>query len=636
MAAGTGVDPLVTRDEDGRRLIAVVYADMIGYSRLIGADDAGTFARLRALRHDLIDPALRRYVGTLVNTAGDSLLIRFDSILSAMRFAVEVQRGIPDHDGDHAEDQRIRFRMGVNVGDVIPDGTNLHGDGVNIAARLQTVCPSGAICVSRVVRDQVGDRLGLPFSELGAISLKNIARPVEAFVLHVTHDEAAVVASSLVALPGTGRSSRRRPAMIAVCLLLTVFVGGGAAWIRTRTSPSRTPLSVALSPARHQIAILPLVTIGGGDDYFAEGLTEDLIAALGRFPEIAVRGRGAVIAYKDHPGTPGDIGRALDVQYIVEGSVQRAPDHLRVSMRLIGAEPGTVLWSETYDADPKDVFTVQDDITHRVAGTLSVRLDTLATASAVAKPPDRLEAYDLVLRGRQSLELATRIGTSEARTLFDQAIALDPNYAAAYIGHGRADLQALDQGWTGDPKGTLTRAISAGRKAVGLQEDNAAAHAMLGEALISAGNVELAFTELKRSVALNPSDPEALAAYGIVLTSVGDAKGAVPFLEEAARFRPNRATYEYLALGMAYILSDRPADAARILEQGVAGARPQGWFSVMLAISYVQLGRTEDAAREVAEAHRLVPEFDISNFGSILRRPEDRELLRAALQQAHL
>jgi adenylate cyclase len=417
---------------------------------------------------------------------------------------------------------------------------------------------------------------------------------------------------------------------------LACCVIGGAVWTLAQKLPVRTPVPVALSPSRQQIAILPLVTIGGGDDYFAEGLTEDLIAALGRFPEIAVRGRGAVIGYKDHPGTPAEIGQALGVRYIVEGSVQRAPDRLRVSVRLIESGPGAVVWSEAYDADPKDVFAVQDDITHQVAAALSVRLGSLAVASALAKPPDRLEAYDLVLRGRQRLELATRVGTSEARALFAQAIALDPGYPAAYVGNGRADIQALEQGWTGDAKGTLARAIASGQKAVALQEDNAATHAVFGGALIIAGDVDGALSELKRAVALNPSDPEAMAGYGLVLMCSGDAKGAIPFMEEAARFRPNRPTDEFLALGMAYTLTNRPADAVRISEQGVTGGRPPGWFSVVLAIAYTQLGRGEEAARAVSDVHRLVPDFDPATYGDILRRPEDRAFIHAALQRAHL
>jgi TolB-like protein/DNA-binding winged helix-turn-helix (wHTH) protein len=375
-------------------------------------------------------------------------------------------------------------------------------------------------------------------------------------------------------------------AIYAAVILLICVVGGASAWMLKRVS-----LPEGLSPGRQQIAVLPLLTIGGGDEYFAEGLTEDLIAALGRFPEIAVRARSAVIAYKDHPGSPAEIAQTLAVRYIVEGSVRRAPDRLRIAVRLIGTDHGAVLWSETYDAEPKDVFAVQDDITRRVAGALSLRLDTLAVASAVAKPPDLLEAYDLVLRGRQRLDLLTRVGTNEARALFEQAIALDPNYAAAYVGLGRVGIQALEEGWTGDAKGTLARALANGQKAVALQDDNPAAHAVLGRALGAAGDIDVGVNELKRAVALNPSDPESLASYGCLLSLAGDAKSAIPFYEEAARFRPNRPASEYLALGITYLVAGRPADAARTAEEGVTRAGQLVWFSVMLAMSYAQLDR---------------------------------------------
>jgi adenylate cyclase len=630
MVADSGGQSVVVLPDHGRKLIAVVYADMAGYSRLIGLDDAGTFERLRELRRDLIDPALTRHGGTLVNTGGDSLLITFDSIIPAMRFAVDMQRGVPDFDGDYAQDRRMRFRLGVNVGDVIPDGTNLHGDGVNIAARLQSVCPPGDICVSRVVRDHIGNRLGLDFKELGQISLKNIARPTEAFLLELASPTATQQRRWRIKL------TPRAALISAAFILLTCFVGSGTAWILTRAPPARTLPPVALLSGRQQIAVLPLLTIGGGDEYFAEGLTEDIIAALGRFPEIAVRARGAVIGYKDHPGTPGDIARALAVRFIVEGSVQRGPDRLRVAVRLLEAGTGTVLWSETYDAEPKTVFAMQDDITRRVAGTVSAHLDTLAIASAVAKPPDRLEAYDLVLRGRQRLDLVTRVGTSEARVLFKQAIALDPNYAAAHVDLSRTDLQALVSGWSGDPQGTLARAIAGGQKAVALQDDNPTAHAVLGRALGQAGNYDVALNELKRAVALNPSDPESLACYGVVLGYIGDSKDAILYMEEAARYRPNRPDDEYAALALAYILVGRPADAARTAEQGATRSQPLVWYSVLLAMAYAQLERTADAAREAANVHRQLPQFDASAFGNLLRRPEDRALVRAALQRAHL
>lgn len=430
---------------------------------------------------------------------------------------------------------------------------------------------------------------------------------------------------------GPGRRSMLAYSVYVVIALLTCLIGGSAIWTLTRTSIPR-----AVLPARQQVAVLPLRTIGGSDEYFADGMTEDLIAELGRFPEIAVRSRDAVIGYKDHPGTPDDIGRTLAVGYIVEGSVQRASDHVRVVVRLIGAKTGTVLWSGTHDAELKDVFALQDDITRGIAGVVSVQLDHLALALAAAKPPDKLEAYDLVLQGRQRLQPVTRVGTSEARALFERAIALDPNYAAAYVGLGRADIQAVEHGWTGDPQGTLSRAIAHGRQAVALQEGNPSAHAVLGRALVRVGNYDGALDELKRAVALNPSDPEAIMAYGDVLSLSGDSKAAIPWMEEAARYRPNRPAGEYFSLGIAYILDGRPADAARIFEQGRTSAGQLTWFSVLLAISYTQLDRTADAAREAANVRRLIPGFDASTFASLMRRPEDRDLMRAALRRAGL
>jgi adenylate cyclase len=632
MGAGGDAHPPLIEADDRRRLIAIVYADMIGYSRLIGLDDAGTLARLQQLRRDLIDPALSRHGGTLVNTGGDSLLMRFDSILSAMRFSVEVQRAVPDYDADHPADRRIRFRVGVNVGDVIAEGTTLHGDGTNIAARLQTLCPPGAICVSRIVRDQVGNRLDLPFRELGAVALKNIGRPIEAFVVDVMGDGAALPVPVAFA---PRRMARRRATLLAICGLAVCVAGGGAAWLLTWPRPASTSPSASalLAPGRQSIAVMPLLNIGGGDDYFAEGLTEDLIAALGRFPEIAVRARSAVIAHKDE--SPQEIAAALMVRYIVEGSVRRAPDRLRIDVRLIGTEASTVLWSETYDAEPKDVFAVQDDITRRIVGALSVRLDTLAVASAMAKPPSQLEAYDLVLRGRHSRDQGTRAGVSQARTLFEQAVALDPAYAAAYVGLALTDVTAVEEGWTGDPQGTMARAIEYGRKAVSLQDDNATAHAALGLAYSRADNYTLALDELRRAIELNPSDPEAIGAYGDVLSRNGDAKAGVPFLEEAKRFRPNRPRDEFIAIALAYFLAGRTEDAARAAEEGKANVSLP-MFSILLAMSYAELGRTADAAREAANVKRLVPGFDDQTFGEFLVRPEDRERVSAALRRANL
>ena len=316
MVADLGDQSVAVLPDHGRKLIAVVYADMSGYSRLIGLDDAGTFERLRELRHDLIDPALTRHGGTLVSTAGDSLLVRFDSIIPAMRFAADVQRGVPDFDGDYAPDRRIRFRMGVNVGDVIPDGTNRHGEGVNVAARLQSICPPGAVCVSRVVRDHIGNRLGLGFKELGAVSLKNIARPTEAFLL-----ELAPPVKTRLAL--RSRWQQRSVVLGGVALVcVAAAIIGGLDMVGVHLgSKAPTVFEAQAPPPSLSIAVLPFSNVDGVPDLgrLAEGVTEDLTTDLAQLSMALVSPRQSGLRFKDQPINAVTVGHELNVRYILTG-----------------------------------------------------------------------------------------------------------------------------------------------------------------------------------------------------------------------------------------------------------------------------------------------------------------------------
>jgi adenylate cyclase len=347
MVADLGGQSVAVVPDHGRKLIAVVYADMVGYSRLIGLDDAGTFERLRELRRDLIDPALLRHGGILVSTGGDSLLVRFDSIIPAMRFAVDVQRGVPDFDGDYAPDRRIRFRMGVNVGDVIPEGSNLHGEGVNIAARLQSVCPPGAICVSRVVRDHVGNRLGLKFEALGSLTLKNIAHPVEAFALRLD-----------AGVPTEAPFARRRLRGMALAgsAALLLAGGAGAAWWLYRdisapivsAAPSATtfvPPDVARAP-RLSLVVLPFDNFDNTPEQgsLADGITEDLTTRLAQHRGFVVTARNSAFTYKGKAIDIKRLGTELGVRYAVEGSVRKVGSSLRVTVQLVSTETGAHLW----------------------------------------------------------------------------------------------------------------------------------------------------------------------------------------------------------------------------------------------------------------------------------------------------
>ena len=356
-----------------RKLIAVVYADMVGYSRLIGLDDQGTLERLRTLRRNLIDPAIDEHGGRIVQTGGDSLLIVFDSIDGAVRCAVNVQQQVPIHDIDQPPDRAIRFRIGINIGDAIADGTDLHGDAVNIAARIQTECPPGGICVTRAVRDHMRGRQDLTFEELGSLELKNIDHPVEAFVLRIA-------AESLKAAP---------------------------------VSASMPDLSIAKAP-RLSLVVLPFANLGGDEreDYLADAITEDLTTDLSYLPGAMVIARHSAATFKNKPVDVRQIGEELGVRYVVEGSVRKLGDMLRVNVQLISSETNMHIWAGRFDQSVKDLGIGQEEIVSRLREALGFQMFDAESARSVRERPDNPDASDLLLRGwsawRRGGELSNR------------------------------------------------------------------------------------------------------------------------------------------------------------------------------------------------------------------------------------
>ena len=626
---------LAKQEHVERKLAAILAADVVGYSRLMGADEVGTLRALKALRKDTIDPPIAAYGGRIVKTTGDGVLVDFASVVDAVACAVTIQRKMIDHNSDVAEDKRIVFRVGINIGDIIIDGKDIFGDGVNIAARLESICEPGGLCISDIARDQVRDKLPLTFVDCGEQQVKNIARPVRVFGLA---PQAIAEAGELS--PGrSGPVKPRNRAMLAAALAFVLAVAGAATWWAMRaTGPSQTAAQSSSTDTRPSIAVLPLVSLGADskEDYFADGLTEDIISALGRFSEITVRSRNAVFAYKGKTPKPADVGRDLDVRYIVEGSIRRSPERIRIAISLTAAGRGTQLWSENYDVAPKDIFSVQDDITRRIAGTLASRLTNLELAKAATKPPSSLETYDLVLRGRDLFARVNRTANSQARVLFKRAIELDPGYAPAYIGLGRVELNGVLQGWTADPEAALQRAETLGQKAIGLDPASAGAHALLGRIYIRYGDYDRALDEMRRSVELNNSDPEAYAGLATALLWSGDVDGSVRDFEIGAKLGLDVTANEAFTLGVAYLLANRSADAIRTLERSLERNKTDPYTNAILAAAYAEAGRQADAARQTATVRAIDPRFDSADFGSLLRRPELRAKLAAALNKAGL
>lgn len=625
-----------------RRLAAILAADVVGYSRLMGADEVGTLRALRACRREVVDPAIAARHGRIVNTTGDGMLVEFASAVDAVACAITVQQGAARRNQDLPGDKRLVFRVGINLGDIITEANDIFGDGVNVAARLETLCEPGGICISRAVRDQVRDRLPVAFDDLGEQAVKNIARPVRVFGL----SPEAIAAAPELSPSTTGAPSRRRGRWIAAALVaMTLVIGGvGLWWSIQKPVPQPAALEVPRSApaptpaARASIAVLPFTSLGseGAGDYFADGLTEDIIAGLGRFRDLSVIARTAVLGYKGRIPTPAEVGRDLKVRYVLDGSVRRTPERIRVSVSLTDTARSTVLWSEKYDAEPKDIFSVQDQITRKITGALAVRVTSLELAASSAKPPSNLEAYDLVLRGRDLQTRVTRLANAQARALFERAIELDPNYAAAYVGLGRVNLSAVARGWTPDPSEALERAENLARKAIGLDDLNPAAHALLGSAAVHFGDYDRALNELKRAIELNASDVESYGGLATVLLWSGDTEGAIAAGELLAQFQPNISAGDAFHLATAYVLADRGTDAIRVLEQSIHLNGADQPTSIMLAAAYAAAGRQQEAERQADLVRQRSPRHSFPSFGSLLRDPSQRDKLAGALRKAGL
>jgi adenylate cyclase len=632
---------VTTQHHVERRLAAILATDVVGYSRLMGSDELGTLQALKAHRKELIDPAISAHGGIIVKTTGDGLLVSFASAVDGVACAVAIQRGMIQRNVELAEDQRFLLRIGINVGDVILDEDDIFGDGVNIAARLETLCEPGGLCISHTVRDQIGEKLPLTFVDRGEQTVKNIAKPVRIFTLSA---QAIATGPDISLERMSGRTQPGRSYAIAV-VTIGVLVAAAIAWGQlhrpapiVRAGSTTTAEPEVAATRRPSIAVLPLVSLStpAQDDYFADGLTEDIISALGRFSEISVRSRNSVFAYKDKTVRPEEVGRDLNVRYIVEGNVRRTTERIRVAVRLTEASRGILVWSENYDALPKDIFSVQDDITRRIAGTMAVRLSMLEEARAAAKAPDNLEAYDLVLRGRSLYARGTRTALSQARPLFEKTIELDPSYVSAYVGLGLVELDAIAQGWTSNPADAMQRAQALAAKSISIDEASAGAHALMGRVHIRRGNYDRALDELKRAVALNSSDADGYEGLGATLLFIGDFDGAIKAIELSSEFQPTLSVTTYFNLGTALLLSGRTADAVRTLEQSVERYSNFLYVRAMLAAAYAAAGRKEDAAKQAEMVHQQFPYFTSSNIGSQFRNPQDREKFVAVLSEAGL
>ncbi|MFB3111958.1 MAG: adenylate/guanylate cyclase domain-containing protein [Gemmatimonadales bacterium] len=480
---------------DKRRLAAILAADVVGYSRLMGVDESGTRAALRTHRAEVLDPKITDHDGRIVGTAGDSVLAEFGSVVNAVRCAAEIQRAMAARNQDVPEDKRIRFRIGVNVGDVIVEGGDIHGDGVNIAARLEGLCEPGEVYVSGTVYDQAAGKLSVSFEDLGEHTVKNIANPIRVY---------SVRAKSMVpTLRGDD---------------------GEALWL----------------PSKPSIVVLPFTNMSGDpeQEYFSDGITEDIITALSRFRSLFVIARNSSFTYKDRAVDVKQISAELDVRYLLEGSVRKAGTRVRITAQLVEGTAGAHLWAERYDRDLDDIFAVQDEITETIVGAIEPELGSSERKRARRKPPERLDAWESYQRGMSQFYQYTPNSRAEARRFFSRAIELDPNFGSAYA------ALAINDHWVynmGDPGSSERPAEMLGmaKRAVALDERDPLAHVALGLAYSLHGDHENAIAAMSAAIDLNPSDAEAYDGLAFVLIGAGRYEETLAAVETAMRLSPH-------------------------------------------------------------------------------------------------
>ncbi len=601
-----------------RKLAGILHADVVGFSRLMGEDEAGTHRALCELR-SAVDPLIGAHGGRIVGTAGDSLLADFLSVVEALNCAIEMQQAARAINDPMPPQRRLELRIGVNLGDVIVDGDNIFGDGVNIAARLQALAQPGTVCIDHTVYQQVKHKLALSYRALGSHHVKNIAEPVRAY---------AVGVPAAAPRPRIGRRS-----LVTAVGVATLFAAGVVAW-QLHAGAGRALFGLGAAKAievaslaaparllgRPVVAVLPFKNLSGddGQDFFSDGITEEVITALGRFSNLLVSGKSASFQFKDRSVAPAEIGRQLDARYLLEGSVRRAGDRVRVNAELTESATGRQVWSDVYEAEGKDIFGVQDDIARRVVGAAAVTMTRFERDRVLAEPTENLAAYEYVLRGRGFLSHATRDSNDEAQDMFQKAIDLDPNYAAAYAELGLSLVEAVAAGWTEFVADDLDRAETLAQKAVARDPTLASAYRLLAEIHLSRRHFDLALAQNERALEINPSDAENFLERGEFMVWAGRASEALPWLEGALRLDRGNARAA-LSLGAAYYFLGRYGDAIEPMDRALAGnigRVKQFEGRAILAATYAQLDRREDAEREWSVLMRMAPFVDAERFAS--------------------
>ncbi|ESY65258.1 hypothetical protein X742_23270 [Mesorhizobium sp. LNHC232B00] len=578
-----------------RRLAAILAADVAGYTRLIGKDEVGTLDALKEIRDGLVDPKIAEHKGRIFKTTGDGVLAEFPSVVNAVACAVDIQRAMLGRNADLSEDRKIQFRIGINLGDVIVEVDDLFGDGVNVAARLEGIAPVGGVIVSGTVRDHLGNRLDLQFDDNGEQILKNIERPVRAYAVRLD-------------------------------------------------GPGATPTSPTSLSDKPSIALLPFVNMSDDrqQDYFADGITENVITGLSRFRDLFVIASNSTFAYKGKATKIQDASRELGARYILEGSVQRSKDRVRVTAQLIDGKTGRHLWAERYDRGIDDIFAVQDDVTERIIGSLATAHGGRLLKAWQERPElagaRNFQALDYFVRGMEAIDRNTKEGNQHARELFLKAGELDPKFGKAFAKVAWTHMMDVIDGFSENPESSLADALRYANLAIERDDADAWGHYALAGHYLFCGQYEPAIAAFHRAFDLNPNDADILMDYGYCLSCAGRTTEGLDAAQKALRLNPRYPEWYVQQLGQIYFDCRQYHEAVTALHSLMTIDTVYRWL--YLAASHAALGNMTEAKMAVERIKQIDPSATIvSRTGhqrTPYKNPGDLEHLRENLRKAGL
>ena len=606
-----------------RKLTAILSADAVGYSRLMGDDEEATIRTLTEYR-DAITVLVNEHKGRVVDSPGDNVLAEFASVVDAVRCAVETQKQIAERNADLPENRRMLFRIGVNLGDIVDEGDRIYGDGVNIAARLESLAETGGICISGTAFDHVKGKLEVGYKYLGEQKVKNIKEPVRIYKMLLDPDDVGKIIGEKKLRPG-----QRKWANLTVAAMLILLAGAFTIWHFYFRPQSMEKVATVL-PEKPSIAVLPFNNLSGDSDqdYLADGITENIITALSKIPEMLVIARNSVFTYKDKPIKIQQVGQDLGVRFVLEGSIQKAEDQVRITGQLIDATTGHHLWADQYDRELEDLFAVQDEITMHIASALQVELTDGKQAQVRHRSTNNLRAWSYAVKGYSLYERITKDDNAKARELFEKAVESDPDYAWAWTMIGFTYFIDTRYGWHRPREESEKMMIEYGQKAVKLDDSIPDVYLLLASPHIWRKEHDEAIALAEKAIAIDPNSAESYAELGMYYRFAGRFEDSIRMTEKAIRLHPYYPDWYLYSLEYSYYYLGQYEKAIEFAKKHLKLIENRGgtdtfWQHLILAQNYIRLGQDKDARYHAAEALKKNPEYTFKweREGSMYKDP---------------